>query len=207
MKIKISPQIVFGLGVLIIGGAWLSFEYVLAKWYPRYRLAQETAALNLLPYQNPRLGISMEVAAGIYGKVQDFPGGVKIYRSGIFSSGPTLTITSEPNPGQAAQFSPQLLAKWETRGDYDNIPQYRFDPSPIQGRNAAMIWEEQGQAMLITAHIISPAYIVRADCSTGGSDVSLYEQACEETLRTIRVAGPPSPSPPSPGVLKLLPVK
>ncbi len=206
MKLKISPQLAFGLGVLIVGGAWLSFEYVLAKWYPRYNLARQEAAMNLLPYQNGRLGIQMEVAACIYGKVQDFPGGVKIYRSGLMSAGPTLTITSEANPGQSDQFSPQLLARWETRGDYRDIPEYRFDPSPIEGRNAAMIWQGQGPGMLITAHIISPAYIVRADCSTGGSNVSLYAQACEASLRTLLVAGPPTRPKTPPGVLKLEPV-
>ncbi len=190
----------------MIGGAWLSFEYVLAKWYPRYRFDEQTAALNLLPYQNTRLGIRMEVAACIYGHVQDFPGGVKIYRSGIFSSGPTLTITSEPNPGQSDQFSPQLLANWETWGDLHDIPEYRYDPSPIEGRNAAMIWQGQGPGLLITAHIISPAYIVRADCSTGGSDISLYKQACEESLRAIMVAGPPTVRASPSGPLRLEPV-
>jgi hypothetical protein len=205
MKIKISPQLAFALGVLFIGGAWLGAEYVLVKWYPRYRLANEEAALNLLPYRNDRLGIQMQVAACIYGKVRDFPGGVKIYRSGIFTSGPTLMITSEANPGHSDQFSPQLLARWEAWGSVHDIPEYSYDPAPIEGRNAATIRQGQGQGMLLTAHVISPAYIVRADCSTGGSNVSLYLQACEESLRSITVAGPPTKPESPPGILKLVP--
>ena len=44
--------------------------------------------------------------------------------------------------------------------------------------------------MLLTARIISPDRIVEANCTPGSADENLYLQACEESVRTIKVAGP-----------------
>jgi hypothetical protein len=220
---KLSMQAKFALGIILIGGSALLAEYVLVKWYPYYEGYKANKVLDLLPYQNGTLGIDMKVAAGIYGKVEDFPGGVRIYRSHLFSSGPTLIITSQPNPSNADEFSPQLLAQWQTAGTYQKIPDYRFDHLKIQGRDAAMIWQSAERAKvlpaisfdvsstdnptLVTAHIISPDHIVQANCRPGSSDPSLFVRACEESIKSIKVSGPPSQEKPEPGVLELKNVK
>jgi hypothetical protein len=203
MKKEIPMQLSVGLGIVILGGLLVGGEYLLVKWWPRHKqhVAEET--LKLLPYRNDALGVTMQVAAGIYGKVDTFPDGAKIYRPKFWSVGPSLTLTTQPNPDKASEFTPQLLAQWETRGTYEEIPRYTFDRTNIQGRDAVLIWFYRDRAMWVTAHIISPDRIVEADCTTGHSDETLYVQACEESLRTIQVAGPPPPAPKPPGVLEL----
>ncbi len=210
------------IGIIVIGGAAILTEYVLVKWYPYYEGTRANKALQLLPYQNKTLGIDMKVAKCIYGKVEDFPGGVKIYRSHLFSKGPQLIITSQPNPDNSDTFSPQLLAKWETTGTYQNIPGYQFDHTKIEGRDAALIWQSSehakvlpaisfssnvGSPDLLTAHIISPDHIIQANCKAGSGDKSLDMKACEESINTIKVSGPPPKEKPSPGVLELKNVK
>jgi hypothetical protein len=223
MMKKLSMQAKFALGIILIGGSALLAEYILVKWYPYYQGYKANKALQLLPYQNKTLGIDMQVAAGIYGKVDDFPGGVRIYRSHLFSSGPTLIITSQSNPTNADEFSPQLLAQWETAGTYQNIPDYRFDHLKIQGRDAAMIWQSAEHAKvlpaisfdvsstdnptLLTAHIISSDHIVQANCRPGSGDPALFLRACEESIKSIQVSGPPPKEKPEPGVLELKNVK
>lgn len=220
---KPSMQVKFALGIILVGGFALGAEYVLVKWYPYYRGYEANKVLNPLPYQNAALGIDMKVSAGIYGKVDDFPGGVRIYRSHLFSRGPALIITSQSNPNNAEEFSPQLLAKWETTGTYQNIPDYRFEHMKIQGRDAAMIWQSAEHAKvlpaisfdvpssenpeLVTAHIISPDHIVEANCRPGSSNPKLFLQACEESIKSIKVSGPPPQEEPEPGVLELKNVK
>jgi len=109
--------------VIVLGGAGaLAGEYLLVKWYPRHQQKVADEVLTLLPYRNDTLGVEMQVAAGIYGKVEGFPGGVKIYRPKFWSVGPSLTITSQPNPDNAAEFSPQILAKWESQGAIERNP-------------------------------------------------------------------------------------
>jgi hypothetical protein len=220
---KLSMQMKFALGILLIGGGALAAEYVLVKWYPYYQGYKANKVLVALPYQNATLGIDMQVAEGIYGKVDDFPGGVRIYRSHLFSSGPALIITSQPNPNNAEEFSPELLAKWQTAGTYQEIPDYRFDHTKIQGRDAVMIWQAAEHAKvlpaisfdvsstdnptLVTAHIISPDHIVQANCRPGSSDPQLFLRACEESIKSIKVSGPPPKEKPEPGVLELKNVK
>jgi hypothetical protein len=41
----------------------------------------------------------MQVAAGINEKVESFSGGVRIFSPRFWSTGPSLTITKQPNPG------------------------------------------------------------------------------------------------------------
>jgi hypothetical protein len=223
MMKKLSMQTKFALGIILIGGSALLAEYILIKWYPYYQGYKANKVLQLLPYQNQTLGIDMQVAAGIYGKVDDFPGGVKIYRSHLFGSGPALIITSQSNPNNADEFSPQLLAQWETAGTYQNIPDYRFEHTKVQGRDAAMIWQSKehvnvlpaisfdasstGNPSLLTAHIISPDHIVEANCRPGSADPALFLQACEESIKSIKVSGPPPQEKPEPGVLELKNVK
>jgi hypothetical protein len=203
---KLPTQLKFALGILIIGGGALAAEYILVKWYPYYRGYTAQKVLKLLPYRNADMGIDMQVAAGIYGKVDDFPGGVRIYRPRILGHGPSLTLTSQSNPGHTDEFSPQLLATWETKGTYQAIADYRFEHMKIQNRDAALIWQRRGTSMLLTAHIISPDHIVEADCLPEASDESLYLQACESSIQTINVAGPQPQPKPEPGVLELQPV-
>ncbi len=218
-----SMQVKFALGIILIGGTALLAEYVLVKWYPYYQGYKANKVLQLLPYQNSTLGIDMQVAAGIYGKVDDFPGGVRIYRTHLFSKGAALIITSQSNPTNSEEFSPQLLAKWETTGTYQDIPDYRFDHLKIQGRDAVMIWQSAEHAKvlpaisfdvsstenptLVTAHIISPDHIVEANCRPGSDDPALFVRACEESIKSIKVSGPPPQEKPEPGVLELKNVK
>lgn len=218
MMKKLSMQAKVAIGIIVIGGAAILTEYLLVKWYPYYEGIRADKALKLLPYQNKDLGIEMKVAAVLYGKVEDFPGGVKIYRSPLFSKGPQLIITSQPNPDNSDTFSPQLLAKWETAGTYQNIPGYQFDHTKIEGRDAALIWRSSehapllpaisfssnvGSPDLLTAHIISPDHIVQANCKPGSSDNSLDMKACEESIKTIKVSGPMPKQKPLPGILEL----
>ena len=218
-----SMQVKFALGIILIGGTALLAEYVLVKWYPYYQGYKANKVLQLLPYQNSTLGIDMQVASGIYGKVDDFPGGVRIYRTHLFSKGAALIITSQSNPTNSEEFSPQLLAKWETAGTYQDIPDYRFDHLKIQGRDAVMIWQSAEHAKvlpaisfdvsstenptLVTAHIISPDHIVEANCRPGSDDPALFVRACEESIKSIKVSGPPPQEKPEPGVLELKNVK
>jgi hypothetical protein len=220
---KLSMQAKFALGIILVGGFALGAEYVLVKWFPYYQNYKANKVLDPLPYQNATLGIDMKVAAGIYGKVDEFPGGVRIYRSRLFSRGPALIITSQSNPNNAEEFSPQLLAKWETAGTYQKIPDYNFEHLKIQGRDAVMIWQSAEHAKvlpaisfdvssaenaeLVTAHIISPDHIVEVNCRPGSSDPKLFLQACEESIKTIKVSGPPPKEEPTPGVLELKNVK
>ena len=44
-----------------------------------------------------------------------------------------------------------------------------------------------------------------ADCTPGSAEEALYLQACEESLRTIKVAGPPSPESGPSGGMEILP--
>lgn len=203
MKKGIPTQLIVAFLILLVGGALLGTEYFLVKWYPhrQQRVTEET--LTLLPYANKALGVELQVAAGIYGKVADFPGGVKITRPKFWSIGPSLTITSQPNPDAAAGFSPEVLAKWQTQGTYEEIPRYRFEHTTINNRDAVLISQYKNRSMLLTARVISPERIVEADCTPGAADEALFLRACDASLRTLKVAGPEPPVTPTPGVLEL----
>ena len=199
-------QLIVGLAIVIIGGGIVVGEYFLVKWYPRHEQRVNEETLKLLPYRNDTLGVEMQVAAGIYGKVADFPGGVRIDRSKFWSMGPSLTITSQSNPGQDAEFSPQVLARWQTQGVTEEIPSYRFEHTKINKRDAVLIWQYKDRVQYVTARVISPARIVEATCTAGRAGEDLLLQACEESLRTIKVEGPQPEEQPVPGVLELTPV-
>jgi len=193
--------------VIVLGGAGaLGAEYLLVKWYPRHQQKVADEVLTLLPYRNDNLGVEMQVAAGIYGRVEGFPGGVKIYRSKFWSVGPSLTITSQPNPDNAAEFSPQILAKWESQGAIDEIPRYHFERTKINNRDAVLVSRLGNRTMLLTAHVISPERVVEADCSPGLADEDLYMRACQRSVQTMTVAGPESTPPAQPQPIDIKPL-
>lgn len=206
MNKKIPAQLIVALGILLIGGALVGGEFFLVRWYPghKQRVADETLAP--VPYHNESLGVDVQVAAGIYGKVESFPGGVKISRGKFMSVGPSLTITAQPNPDKGFDFTPELLAKWQTRGVYEEIPRYTFEHTEIGKRDAVLIWQQKDRLMWLSAHIMSPDRILEADCTPGKADEALYLQACEESLRAIKLAGPEPPEAnPSQGIVELNP--
>ncbi len=192
MSRRVPTQLLFGLAILLIGGGFLGTEYVLVKWYPAYERHVADQALEMRPYGNPSLGIEMQVASGLFGKAESFPGGVKISHSKFWRVGPSLTITSQANPDNSTEFSPYVLAKWQTQGVYQEIPAYRFEHTKINDRDAVLIWQRKDRSMLLTARIISSERLIEGDCTPGGEDETLYLEACEASLRTLKVAGPES---------------
>jgi hypothetical protein len=208
MKKQLPTQLTVGLAILLIGGFLVGGEYLLVKWYPGHKQRVADEVLALKPYQNAQMGVDMQIAAGIYGKVEPFPGGVKISRSKFMSIGPSITLTTQPNPDKTFEFTPELLAKWQVRGTYEEIPRYTFEHTKIQNRDAVLIWLQKDRMMHLYAHIMSPDRIVEADCTPGKADEALYLQACAESLRTINVAGPePPPENSSQGIVELNPKK
>jgi hypothetical protein len=205
MKKQIPTQLIVGLGILLIGGGIVGGEYFLVKWYPAHKEAVKKETLVPTSYKNDGLGFEMQVAAGIDEKVEIFSGGVRIFSPRFWSVGPSITITSQPNPDQSVEFTPQDLAKWETEGVLHELYRYHFEHTRINDRDAVLIWQYKNRAMLLTARIISPDRIVEANCTPGNADEDLYMQACDESVRTIKVAGPPSPPPPVPGVEEIGP--
>ena len=190
MKREIPTQLLFGLAILLIGGAALGIEYFWVKLAPIHKQHVADETLKLLPYSNESLGVDLQVAAGIYGKVASFPGGVKIYRPQFWGSGPSLTITSAPNVDHAAEFSQEIMAKWETDGVIKQIARYHFEHTKLADRDAVLLQQYTGRDMLLTAHVISPDHIIEAACVTGSGDPNLMVQACDESLRSLKVAGP-----------------
>jgi hypothetical protein len=204
MKKEIPMQLTVGLGILAIGAMLLGGEFIWVRWAPVHRQHVFDETLKQIPFHNDALGIDVQVAAGIYGKSESFPGGVRISRLGFFGKGPTLTITSEPNLDHTFEFTPEAVAKWMTDGDYLSIPRYHFDQSKIEGRDAVIIRRYKDHAMLTTARIISSDRFIVAECSTGGDDEELYLQACDDTVRSIKVAGAEPPPKTAPGLDEVL---
>jgi hypothetical protein len=205
MKKRIPTQLIVGLGILVVGGAIIGGESLLVKWYPGHKAAVIKDTLHLTPFKNDGLGVEMQVAAGISEKVEPFSGGVRIFSPRFWSTGPSITITSEPNPDQSGEFTPQQTAIWETDGVQHNLQRYQFEETRINDRDAVLIWQYKNGAMQLTARVISPERIVEVTCTPGREDETLYMQACDESVRTIKVAGPPSPQPPTPGVEEISP--
>ncbi|MGH9358799.1 MAG: hypothetical protein ACRD22_08500 [Terriglobia bacterium] len=176
-------------GVVILGG-----EYLLVRWYPGHKQRVAEAALQLLPYQNDGLGVQMKIAAGIYGQVEVYPGGIKIYRPSIFEKGPSIALTSQANTTGFSEFSSQTLAEWETAGVQNELSGYEFEHLTINKRDAVMIWEylPQSRSMQVTARIMAPDRILEAVCDTGSANQAIYTPACDESLKSIALSGPPS---------------
>ena len=206
-KLRLPTQLLVALVIVVVGGGALGGEYLLVRWYPQHRQNVMDDAQRLLPYRNDSLGIDMGVAAGIYGRVVDSPGGVRIYRPRLFGDGPSLTILSQPNPDGAADFSPQILAQWEARGAIQGIPRFRFEHTQINGRNAALVWQlTHKNEMLLTAHLISPDRILQVDCTPGVEDEDTYLPACDSTVHAINMTGPPTPQQ-TPALQEVKPVR
>ena len=170
-------------------------EYYLVKWLPRHKDAVKEETLKPVPYKNDRMGIEMQVASGLMGSVEEFPGGVRITRPKFWSIGPSITITSQPNPDGTFEFDPKVAAKWQTDGLYQEIPRYHFSRTKIHNRDAVIIWEFKNRAMMMTARILSSERLIEIHCTPGKEDEELYMQACEETVQTVNVAGPEPPPP------------
>lgn len=202
MKRETSTQLLVALGIIVLGGGILAGEYFLVKWYPRHQQRVKDEALKLLPYRNDSLGIEMQVAAGLYGRVDSFPGGVRIIRPKFMSIPASLTITSQPNPDGTFEFSPQVLARWQTQGTYEDIPRFHFEHTKINHRDAVLIWRYKDRAMLLTVRVISSERLIEMYCTPGREDEELFMQVCEESVHTLKVAGP-EPPPPAPPVLEL----
>jgi hypothetical protein len=205
MTKKIPTQLVVGLGILLVGAGIVGGEYLLVRWYPGHKAAVKTETLAPQSYRNDDLGLDMQVAAGIKDKVEPFSGGVRIYSPRLWSTGPSLKITSQPNPDQSAEFTPQILAKWQTDGVTQDLPRYHFERTQINHRDAVLIWQYKDRAMVLTARIIAPDHMVEAECTPGGADEDLYMLACDESIRSIKVAGRESPQPVTPGLMELTP--
>jgi hypothetical protein len=205
MKKKIPSQLILAVSILIVGGGLVGGEYLLVRWLPGHRQQVSEETLKQLPYHNDALGIDIQMANGLYGTAETFPGGVKISRSKFWSIGPSLTITSQPNPDQSWEFSPEVLAKWESRGAVEDLPLYHVEHTKINNRDAMLVRQLEGRFMHLTARIICRERIIEADCSPGAEDEVLYLQACDETLRSIKAAGAEPPPPPPPGVVELSP--
>jgi hypothetical protein len=202
---QLPTQLIVGLGILLVGGGIVGGEYFLVKWYPKHKEAVKKETLAPTSYKNDDLGFELQVAAGINEKAETFAGGVRIFSPRFLTEGPTLTITSQPNPDKATEFTPQELAIWETDGVQHNIWRYDFQHTRINDRDAVLIWQYKNHAMLLTARVISPDHIVEANCTPASADEALYLQACEESVQTIKVAGPPSPQPAPEGGIEELP--
>ncbi|MGH9328077.1 MAG: hypothetical protein ACRD2B_15515 [Terriglobia bacterium] len=183
--------------LVIIGVIVLGTETLLVRWYPGHKQRVEAAILRQLPYQNEGLGLQMQIAFGIYGKVQDYAGGVKIYRPGLFGGGPSITISMQPNTSGSAQFSAQYMADLETEGTRNELAGYQFQHLTVNGRDAVLIWDydSQTQAMNVTARVMAPDRMVQAVCKTGYGHQGVLTRACDESLRSIQLSGPPSSLP------------
>ncbi len=200
MKKKISFQWILGLGILIIGGAFLAGEYYLVKWMPKHRENVKEETLQPVPYKNDRLGVEIQIASGFMSKTEEFPGGVRISQPKFMGIGPSITITAQPNPDASHEFDPRALAKWQTDDVYMQVPRYGFARLKINGRDAVIITQFKNRAMLLTARVVSSERIVEINCTPGQEDENLYMQACDQTVRTLKIAGPEPPPPPEPVV-------
>ena len=188
-QLTVTMWIVIGAAV-ILGG-----EFLLTRWYPGHRQRVIENTLRLLPYRSDSLGVAMQVAAGIYGRVDDFPGGIRIYRPELLSAGPSIAVTSEPNPTHQDSFTAQKLAELETQGVTQGILGYNFEHTKINGRDAVLIWkyDTARRWMVVTGRVMAADRIVQAVCNTGDEDQTVYTSACESSLRTMQLLGSPPP--------------
>lgn len=198
MKREIPFQLVVGLVIVLIGGAVVGGEYYLVNWLPGHRQRVREETLRLVDYRNEKLGVEMRIAAGLMGKTEEFAGGVRITSPKFWSIPPSITITSQPNPDGTFEFDPKVLARWQTDGIYNELALYRFSRTKINKRDAVLISQYKDRALVLTARVISPERIVEINCTPGREDEELYMQACDETVRTLKISGPEPPPPPEP---------
>jgi len=198
MKIQLSGQWLLMIGIVVVGGAFLAGESYLVKWLPGHRERQREATLQPVSYKNEKLGIELQISSGLMNNPEEFSGGVRMSKASTMSIGPSLTITVQPNPDGTFEFTPQALAKWQTDDVYLKIPRYSFQQLKINNRSAVLIQQFKGRAMQLTARVMSPERIVELTCSPGQEDEALYMRACDETARSLKVAGAEPPAPPEP---------
>ena len=187
MKYRPSKQFILSLAILLGGGGFIGAEYFLVKMYPAYERKKIIRLSKLLPYANEDMGIEMKIAEGIFGDVEKFAGGVRIRRKSFWSVGPSISITSRPNPDGTSEFSPTLLARLQTRGIHEEIPRYRFWHTEINGRDAVLIRLYEGRSLHLRGRIISPERIVELDCTPGQEDEDLFLKLCEDTIRSVTI--------------------
>ena len=189
MKYRPSKQFIVSLAILLGGGGFLGAEYFLVKSYPDYQQRKVARLSQLLPYENEDLGIEMRISEGIFGEVEKFAGGVRVRRRRFWSVGPSLSITSRPNPDGINEFASTLLAQLQTRGIREEIPRYRFWHTQINDRDAVLIRLYEGRSIHLTGRIISPERIVELDCTPGQEDEELFLKLCEDTIRSVKIPG------------------
>lgn len=191
-QLRVALYILAG-GLMVLGA-----EVLLVRWYPGHHQREVEATLRMQPYSNDAFGIQMQVANGIAGKFEVMPGSLRISHPIFWGQGPSITITSQPNPAGSNEFSPQTIAEAETEGVRKGLLGFQFDHTSVNGRDT-MITEQYDSVrrwMVVTANIIAPDRIIQAVCTTGGEDQTVYLQACENSLRTIQLPGSPPPPPP-----------
>ena len=198
MKKHLSTQWILTIAIVVIGGAVLAGEMYLVNWLPGYRERVRAEALKPVPYKNDKLGIEIQIATGFNGTTEEFAGGVRITHPKFMGFGPSITITSQPNPDGTYEFDPRALAKWQTDDVYLKIPRYSFLRQKINNRDAVIIEQYKDRAMLVTARVVSPERFIEINCTPGQEDEALYMQACQETVRSVKVAGAFPPPPPEP---------
>ena len=151
MKKKIPTQLMVGLGILLVGGGIIGGEYFPREMVSETQSRREKAKRWLPPPTRTMIWeLRCRWRRALTEKVEPFAGGVRIYSPGFWSIGPSITITSQPNPDQSAEFTPQDLAKWETDGALHNLPRYHFEHTRINDRDAVLIWQYKNRAMLLT---------------------------------------------------------
>ena len=111
MKKHLSTQWILTIAIVVIGGAVLAGEMYLVNWLPGHRERVREEALKPVPYKNEKLGIELQIAAGFNGKTEEFAGGVRITHPKFMGFGPSITITSQPNPDGTFEFDPRALAR------------------------------------------------------------------------------------------------
>lgn len=186
---KWATLIILVIAVLVFGT-----EYALKRWLPAHEQRVEDAALKQLPYQKASLGLQMQVAAGIYGAVADTGDSAKIYRSHISGGSPSITLTLLPNPGHASQFTEEFLNQAEATDAGSDLTGYNFEHVRLAGRDAYIITRPDPRTKVTTvmARVIAPDRLIQAVCTTGGANQQVFTQACNESLDSIQLSGPPS---------------
>lgn len=190
--VRMSGQRKVTIIILIAGAILLGSEFLIIRWYPGHKERVQQQELKLLSYQNNSLGLQMQVAAVIYGKVRNTGKDVRIYRSHLFSKGPSIAISSKPST--SAQFTPEFIAQTETAGVRKNLLGYEFQHVTLGNRDAVLIWQYDppSRSLNITAQVLAPDREIDAVCNTGSGDQDLFTEACDESLKSIQLTGPPS---------------
>ena len=205
MKLGISTQTILTLVILLGGGLFLGGEYLIVTLYPTYKQEEIARLSELEPYENEDLHIKMGISRALYGEVEPIAGGLRIRRPRFWGVGPSITISSRPNPERNSKFLPTLLAKWQTRGIYEQIPRYRFWHTNIHARDAVLIRLFRGRSMHLTGRIISSERLVEVDCTPGQEDETLYLQFCEDTIRSVKIIDSESIAADDDPIMELMP--